>query len=70
MKEDINNEMIPSPELGSEEFKEIPAQLEGMSKIAAATTVAQTLSFSTERKSIATNRVRRTVTRARIQSTQ
>ena len=50
MKEDINNEMIPSPELGSEEFKEIPAQLEGMSKIAAATTVAQTLSFSTERK--------------------
>lgn len=34
----------------SENALQIPAQLEGMSKIAAATTVAQTLSYSIERK--------------------
>ena len=54
MKESNNNEIIPASEIDAEEYKEIPAQLEGMSKIAAATTVAQTLSFSTERKFLET----------------
>ncbi len=41
---DIEHNKIAEPAL------QIPAQLEGMGKIAAATTVAQTLSYSTERK--------------------
>ncbi|MCH5174564.1 MAG: hypothetical protein J1F40_01590 [Prevotellaceae bacterium] len=49
-----NNEIIPALDKNKEEYKEIPTQLEGMSKIAAATTVAQTLSFSTERKFLET----------------
>lgn len=41
---DVNRNEIVEP------TQQIPVQLEGMSKIAAATTVAQTLSYSTERK--------------------
>ena len=40
----------PETEMQANPIPEIPTQLEGMAKIAAATTVAQTLSYSTERK--------------------
>ncbi len=41
---------VPEAEIQANPIREIPSQLEGMAKIAAATTVAQTLSYSTERK--------------------
>lgn len=41
---------VPEAEIQANPIQEIPSQLEGMAKIAAATTVAQTLSYSTERK--------------------
>lgn len=49
MEKTENKDLATKPQTELEEY-EIPAQLEGMSKIAAATTVAQTLSYSTERK--------------------
>lgn len=45
-----NKDVVLAKQQKSTDIKEIPVQLEGMSKIAAATTVAQTLSYSTERK--------------------
>ena len=47
-KKDI--EKAPGTGVSTNPVPEIPTQLEGMAKIAAATTVAQTLSYSTERK--------------------
>lgn len=44
MSQEVRNQNIES------NLPEIPTQLEGLSKIAAATTVAKTLSYSTERK--------------------
>lgn len=49
MEKTEDKDLATKPQTELEEY-EIPAQLEGMSKIAAATTVAQTLSYSTERK--------------------
>lgn len=53
MEKEENKDLAIMPQTELEEY-EIPTQLEGMSKIAAATTVAQTLSYSTERKFLET----------------